>query len=232
MPYRSLACLLLVSALVFPAWAQPSPRPLGQIKLEELAQDTQRLSSQPDGLELVWWLPSVYWQAAAQTAGLPEADKAAFLRAFDGYVMVATVQGTMGLAGVDRFMDAREALADLRLVDTAGKTHLSLPDEQVPVPLKTMLGVMKPILANMIGPMGSNMHFAVFEDRDAEGKPLFDPLGSGRIRILTDRNSYSFRLPLGSLLPSRQDPVTGDVFPGDYLYSPYTGAPLQSAPQP
>jgi hypothetical protein len=234
MPNRRLACLLLLltTTLPFAASAQRQPLTPAQIKLEALAQDTQRMSSEDDGLELVWWLPSVYWDAAANSSGLPASSKAEFLKAFDGYVMVAVVQGKMGLVGVDRFLDAEEALAGLQLVDTSGKAHKALRDEQIPAQLRTMLAVMKPILANMIGPMGTNMHFAVFKDRDAKGKPLFDPLGSGWMKVITNRNTHAFRLPLGSLLAPQQDPANGDVFPGDYLYSPYTGAPLKSAPQP
>jgi hypothetical protein len=234
MPNRRLACLLLLLTAALPVVASAQRQPLApaQIKLEALAQDTQRMSSEDDGLELVWWLPSVYWHAAANSANLPASSKAEFLKAFDGYVMVAVVQGEMGLVGVDRFLDADDALAGLQLVDTAGNAHKALRDEQIPAQLRTMLAVMKPILANMIGPMGTNMHFAVFKDRDAKGKLFFDPLGSGWMKVITHRSTHAFRLPLGSLLAPQQDPTNGDVFPGDYLYSPYTGAPLQSATQP
>ena len=36
-------------------------------------------------------------------------------------------------------------------------------------------------------------------------------------------------VPLGSLLPPRQDAATGESFPGDYLFNPYTGGALQDA---
>jgi hypothetical protein len=37
---------------------------------------------------------------------------------------------------------------------------------------------------------------------------------------------FKFRLPLGSLLPPKFDPNTHEKFPGNYIYSPYTGSKL------
>lgn len=232
MPHPRLALLLLLASLLPLAARAANALPAGQIKLEALADDTQRMSTGDDLLELVWWLPPAYWEVSVHASGLPESSKAQFLKAFEGYVLVAHVQGKMGAVGVDSFADADASRAALRMVDPKGATHAPLADKDVPSTLKTMLEVMKPILAGMIGPMGTNMHFSVFRDRDAKGAPLFDPLGSGHLKIITSNATHDFRLPLGSLLQPRRDAATGDVFPGDYLYSPYTGAPLQTATQP
>ena len=61
---------------------------------------------------------------------------------------------------------------------------------------------------------------------------VFDPLSEGRIQVITSRRAYPFRTPLGSVLPPRLDASTGESFPGDYHYNPYTGGALKDAAQP
>ena len=38
------------------------------------------------------------------------------------------------------------------------------------------------------------------------------------------------KFPLGSLLKPRIDPVSGESFPGNYGYNPYTGVKLDAGP--
>ncbi|KQZ66146.1 MULTISPECIES: hypothetical protein [unclassified Lysobacter] len=68
----------------------------------------------------------------------------------------------------------------------------------------------------------------MFRGRTANGKAFADPPGDGKMRGRLDRSEFGFRWPLGSL-PPRRDPANGEAFPGDYRYTPYTGAASQLA---
>jgi hypothetical protein len=232
--FRSLAAPLAVLALLpAAAWAQRAPLPLKDIRLDQLAQDTQRTNIGDDVIELVWVVPSLYWQVSAtQQQDLGEGDRKRFLAQLDDYLLVATVRGKVGIMGIDEFAGPDALLQDLRIIDAAGTPHAPLAPARIPPQLKNLLSVLRPVMANMIGPMGDNMHFAVFNARDAKGKPLFDPLADGRLQVRTADNTYPFRTPLGSVLPPQHDPKTGESFPGDYHYNPYTGGALQDAAQP
>lgn len=232
---RPFAAALAALALTLPAmaWAQRTALPLKEIRLDQMAQDTQRTHMGDDTMELVWLIPPLYWQASAmQQAALSDADRKQFTSQLEGYLLVATVRGKVGMAGIDEFAGADALLGDLRIVDAAGATHAPLAPSRIPAQLKNLLSILRPVMANMIGPMGDNMHFAVFDARDAKGKPLFDPLADGRVEVRTALRAYPFRTPLGSALPPQHDPRTGESFPGDYLYNPYTGGALQGAAQP
>ena len=232
-PLRLLAAPMVVLALLpAAAWAQRTPLPLKDIRLDQMAQDTQRTHIGDDTIELVWVIPSLYWQVSAtQQQDLAESDRTRFLGQLDDYLLIATVRGKVGLLGIDQFAGSDTLLEDLRIVDAGGTSHAPLAPARVPTQLKNLLAVLRPVMANMIGPMGDNMHFAVFNARDAKGKPLFDPLADGRLQVRTASNAYAFRTPLGSVLPPQHDPKTGESFPGDYHYNPYTGGALQdSAP--
>lgn len=234
-PLRLLAAPLTAFVLAFPAttWAQRVPLPPKDIRLDQLARDTQRTDISDDTLELVWLIPQRYWEAsAAQQPTLSDEDRNRFLGQLDGYLLLASVRGEVGIAGIDQFASADVVRDGLRIVDAAGTSHAPLAPEQVPAPLKNLLSVLRPVMANMIGPMGDNMHFVVFASRDAKGRPLFDPLSEGRIQVITSRRTYPFRTPLGSVLPPRLDASTGESFPGDYHYNPYTGGALKDVAQP
>ena len=233
-PLRWLAAPLPILALLpTAAWAQRTPLPLKDVPLNELARDTQRSYLGKDTMELVWVIPPVYWEVSAeQQQNLSDADRKQFIAQLDDYLLVAMVRGKVGMAGIDEFYDGETMFGGLRLVDTAGTTHEPIPPGRIPPRLKNLLSILRPVMANMLGPMGDNMHFAVFNARDGKGKPLIDPRADGRVQIRTSLNTYAFRTPLGSLLPTRHDAQTGESFPGDYHYNPYTGGALQDSAQP
>ena len=46
------------------------------------------------------------------------------------------------------------------------------------------------------------------------------------LEVTVAEKVFRYRLPLGSVLPPRFDPNTEETFPGNYNYSPFTGAKL------
>jgi hypothetical protein len=89
--------------------------------------------------------------------------------------------------------------------------------------------MMKPVLTNMLGPMGQATEFVVFSGRDPDGQPYANPRGNGFLTFYLAAKEFQFRLPLGALMPPQYDATTGEEFPGNYLYSPFTGKKLQPA---
>jgi hypothetical protein len=87
--------------------------------------------------------------------------------------------------------------------------------------------MMKPVLANLVGQIGSGFELLAFEGRTADGKRIVDPVSEQRFSIQVGAHAFDWRLPLGSLLPPMHDPMTGEVFPGNYRFSPYTGTALK-----
>ena len=231
--FRSLAVpLALLALLPVTAWAQRAPLPLQDIRLDRLAQDTQRTYLGEDTMELVWVIPPVYWEASAAQQGLTDAARKQFTTQLEDYLLVAMVRGKVGMVGIDAFADGDAMFDELRIVDASGNAHAPIAPSRVPTQLKNLLSILRPVMANTLGPMGDNMHFAVFNARDGKGKPLIDPRANSRVQVRTSINTYPFRTPLGSLLPERHDPKTGESFPGDYHYNPYTGGALQDSAQP
>jgi hypothetical protein len=86
---------------------------------------------------------------------------------------------------------------------------------------------MKPAMAANAGPLGQAMEFIVFPAK-ADGKPLIDAAQAGTLQVTLYDQTYKWRLPLGSVLPARVDAKTGEEFPGNYQFNPYTGDKLST----
>ena len=90
---------------------------------------------------------------------------------------------------------------------------------------------MKPVLVNMLGPMGEHMEFFFFPRTSASGQPIADAKAEGSFRFGVGKDVYDWRLPLGSLLPQKTCPVDGERLSGAWEYCPWHGKKLRSEPR-
>lgn len=223
----ALAALLCAAAL--PAHAARDPLPPEQVKIDELLRDTQRSSPAADVLDLVWWVPPLFWETVlSQDASITPEAREEVAAAFGAYTLVAVAHGRMGPLGTSLFLREEQVREDLQLVDVHGTVHRPLPADQVDGKLGTMLSFMRPVFSNLLGQLGSNIHFIAFPKHDAQGRVLADPFGDGRLVVRLKAHDYAFRLPLGSALVPMRDAATGETFPGSYSFNPYTGAALEA----
>ena len=123
-----------------------------------------------------------------------------------------------------------ELVAALSLTTSGGAKLEPLPESDLSPDTINLFAMMKPILGNMLGQFGKGIEFICFAGKDAQGEHLTDPTKEGFFTIDYGGKTYAWRLPLGSLLPPMFDPETGERFPGNYLYNPYTGKRLVARP--
>ncbi len=217
-------CWLLV-ALAGISFAEVPKAQAQDIDLQALVRETQITRQASQGLDLVWWIPSDYWVESLRKSALTPKQQQDLVAAVDDYILVAALQGTIGTLGVMSSISKEELEKETTLV--IGKTSLSpIPEGDLSPGARNFIQMMKPLLANMMGAMGQGMHFIAFKGKDAEGKHLVDPKAKGRIVVKMGAKEFPFRLPLGSLLPPKIDTDSGEHFPGNYDYNPFTGKKL------
>lgn len=234
MPHFRLlrAAFLLAGMMMIPAVGAAESTPAKfEVKIDQFLRETQKTSPSTDTVDLVWWIPPQFWASVlADNADVPDKTRAEIEEIFAQYTVVAAVKGSIGNFGVDKFVSDDEMRAQLRLVDPHGTSYAPIAADKLDSRLVVMVQILKPLMANVVGQMGTNLNFYAFPAKTQDGRPVADPFGAGKLTIKLGSEEYAFRLPLGSLLPPRHDPASGEVFPGSYRYNPYTGAALQVTP--
>jgi hypothetical protein len=224
---RRLAVLMALGVSA-PGWVRP--REVRAQTINELINETQQLSSRPQSMRLVWWIPIEYWRMSAQAdPKVTEAQMdsvAALLRPF---TVIAAVDGTVGSAGEFSFLPAQKLRASIRLVDSHGTRYTPMAPDAIPERTRIVIDVLKPLFANLLGQMGENMDFFLFPAMDAHGHPIAPATGSGAFSVVVADEEFRWRLPLGSLVPKKRCPVDGELLNGSWRYCPWHGVELGAA---
>ena len=197
------------------------------IDVTALTQETQRVSQKPDEMTLVWWIPEEFWAASfAQTPDMTAAQTEEFLKVVRPYTMMAVVDGTMGAFGGITYKSEEYIRTNTRLVDAQGKLYPPHKADQVDADTKNMLQMIKPMLANMLGPMGQNMHFLLFPAKTEEGVRIANAKKKGRFAVKLGDRQFKWRLPLDALLPAKTCTGCSEQCKGSWNFCPWCGTKL------
>jgi hypothetical protein len=196
-----------------------------RIDQRALVRDTQITSENPNELTMVWWLPEQFWQATLRDR-LPANHVEEVLKVVRRYTMIAVVDGRIGPLGGMSFIPEEAVRTNVTLKDAAGVNYAPLGESSIDPDMKNLVQAMKPVVANMLGPIGQNTHFVLFPSKSADGRLVADPTSKGTLWVIVGGKEFRYRLPLGSLLSPKYDPGTGETFPGNYNFNPFTGTKL------
>ncbi|MBI5343300.1 MAG: hypothetical protein HZB63_08365 [Deltaproteobacteria bacterium] len=203
-----------------------------RVDLQALVKETQRESRLPKELGLVWWIPTQYWRAAFTSAdpdaGKEQIDK--FEKVLSPYILVAAVQGQIGPLGGIQWTQENLLRSNLALIDRDGREYRPLSGSAVSPDAKNLISILRPVVANMLGPMGEHLYFLYFPSMTDGKTPIADPLAEGTFSIRLGKETHKWRLPLGAMLPRKQCPVDNELFSGAWKYCPFHGKELVLAP--
>jgi hypothetical protein len=202
-----------------------------RVDVNTLTEETQKMHPAADRLALVWWLPEEFWQATlAQDPTTTKAQGEQFMGMIRGYAMFVVVDGKIGPFGGITYKSEENIRGAIQVTDVHGGVHRPIPADRVDPDAKVLMSVMKPILSNMIGKMGENMHFILFPAKDSAGRKIADPTKEGTLTLKLGADVYRWRLPLGSLLPAKSCPVDGERLNGAWKFCPWHGDRLVTKP--
>lgn len=196
------------------------------VDVQKMVQDLERIDRVDHNLDLVLWMPKEYWEATLKSSGgLTPGKQKEFIDIIDKYVVFAVVSAKIGAMGSITATPRDELIGRVKvLADTQQLKPIA--DAALSAEMRTFLRVMKPVMVNMLGQFGEGIEFFVFNGKDAKGKRYADPRQQGMLKFSLAEKSFKWRLPLGCFMPAKFDSATGEEFPGNYDYSPYTGAKL------
>lgn len=193
------------------------------VNMTDLIADTQKETPDPDRVTTVWWLPEEYWSIS-----MGEADAEDALAVLRPYVVIGVIDGPIGPFGGIDFSSREELVGAVRLEDGDGAVHAPLDPGTIDPDVRSLLSMMTPYLSSILGQMGQNLHFFVFDGQKG-GSPLLNAREEGSFAVLVREERFEWRLPLGSLLPPKYCPVDGEKLSGAWNYCPWHGAELKSS---
>lgn len=231
-PRRALALAALMSCLCAgTAAAQTAPAQAGRVDVNALTEETQKMHPGADRLVLAWWLPEEFWQATiAADPTTTKAQAELFMGMIRRYAMFVVVDGKIGSFGGVTYKSEESIRGTIQVTDVHGGVHRPIAADRVDPDAKMLMSLMKPILSNMIGKMGENMHFVLFPAKDSAGRKIADATREGTLSLRLGADVYKWRLPLGSLLPTKSCPVDGERLSGAWKFCPWHGERLAARP--
>jgi hypothetical protein len=198
---------------------------------QAMIRDTQRTEMKDQQFTLIWWIPEQFWQLSlASNASLSKEQREDFLKRLRPFTMVMVVNAKVDTLGAFKYESEAATRKKLTLVDTDGNAHKPLPDEDINDETRALIQTMAPVLAGMLGSMGQNMRFYLFNAENEKGKPIADPESKGSMTVKLGEKQYKFRLPLGSVLPPRKCAGCNEMCSGDWKFCPWCGKKLPEQP--
>lgn len=215
---RAISCLVVMFAGV---------AEVKGVDLVALTQETQKLSQKQQAMTLAWWVPEEFWRASlAQTPAMTAAQTEEMLKVLRPYTMVAVLDGTIGPFGGVTYNSEDWLRANTRLVDVEGRSYLPCAEEKIDADTKNMLQMMKPVLGNMLGPLGQNIHFLLFPAKTDKGIAIASAKDKGHFAVKVGDKEFKWRLPLDSLLPIQVCGSCKQECKGSWSFCPWCGKKL------
>lgn len=222
---KYLVLLVLISSIYscFCQTVVKNPNPL----LKELIKETQVSSKDQSNIGVAWWIPSEFWLISSSQRGMSEEQLNQMLDIIEKYNLLLVVKGKVGLFGGVEFWSEQKIRDDIKFIDYYGDTRVPLKKSEVSSDMLNFLDGVKPILANMMGEMGRNFVFLLFDSKNSSDKLIADPYEDHDFEIHIGENDfYFFDLPLASLIMPKVCDVDEEEYNGKWKYCPMHGGLL------
>ena len=201
-----------------------------KVSINKLTAETQQLSESPDNLKLVWWIPIEFWEAVfEQDKNMPKDQADQILQVFQQYTLLSTIDGTIGTFGDISYKSKKQIFNSLELIDNSNISYFPLREENIDQRTKEVITFIKPVLANMLGKMGENMYFFLFQKEDNPKDRIINPTKEENFTVKLGGEELHWNLPLSSLLKPKKCPVDNKLMNGAWKFCPYHGVILESS---
>jgi hypothetical protein len=218
--YRYLASLPVGLMLMQPLQAET------KVDYQAMIRDVELVNKTSDDLVLSFWMPAEFWRVSLTSSGrMTPQGVDDFVKVLQPYTLIAVLEGKTGIGTID-YREPDELVHAVTIEDARGNIYQPLAPDDVDPAMKGIVLAMKPMLTNMLGNMGSHMQFLFFPALSKDGQRIADPTKEGAMTVHFGNTPLRYRLPLGCFLPAAVDGKTGEQFPGNYRYNPFTGGKL------
>ena len=207
----------------------PQSGSLREIDFSALVKETQQTPNEPGYAGLIWWIPTDYWVISAQRSGLAEDKAKQRFAPLEKYTIVAVAVGKIGIGNID-WVPEPTIRENVVLRDSDGNTYQ--PVQKLTGDAEGLATIIKPIFANILGPMGQNIQLLFFAGSNKMAKPIADPTAAGSFSVVITKlvdgkdKVFEWKLPLTTLSPPKYCPVGKERVQANWKYCPWHGVKL------
>lgn len=179
-----LLAAALLAVLTGPALAVER-KALKEVDLGAFSQDSQAQAGGDQEVSVFWWIPVEFWEASVAKQGGGNEKDGSMVDALRPYILVGVVRAKISPLGGFRFASREQVKDGLRVrYEKPGAQPLPLVAvDEVDPDVNIVLGTIRPILANAIGPMGQSMHFFTLTDSVERAVTPISPYEPGVLRF-------------------------------------------------
>lgn len=223
---RKIIFILLLLTFTTSSFSQK--KEFDQVSIDELINETQYSSDSTDNIELIWWIPTEYWNVVfAADETISKAEGETIIKLLQKYVTVICIKGKIGVFGGVTYETEETVKSNTHITFKGDK--LKLADSDILNPdLVNFLSIIKPMMKNMLGALGENMQIFLFENPEGKSILPIDPYSDEDILFELANFKKHIQLPLGSLLEEKICPNDNKEHSGKWKYCPFHGDVLIS----
>lgn len=225
----ALSLSVCMTTSLFAQTAANSTPDSSDTRLNDIIRETQKQLGGKQLAGLVWWVPAEFWeQSAIEQGSSPQKARETFA-ALRQYTVVIVLAGRIGLGNINWFSQ-NEILSGTSLRDGDGQLYKPITD--ISPDAQGLSSIIKPVMANILGPAGQSLQILFFASKNAKGVAIADPTREGSFAVVLDGfgspapSVYEWRLPLTSLTPPRFCPAGNERVEANWKYCPWHGTKL------
>ena len=196
------------------------------VNLDKFLEQTQMTNSAANEINLVWWIPVEFWQVALSEDGsMSKSELEEYMRVLSPYFIVAIADGKVGAFGGITYTDSESIGKTVKVSNSKAKEIKPVKPSTLNPDIQNLLAALKPVIKNMLGQLGENINFYVFED--FIGKERFaSPLIQDFLVIEYLKKEFVFETPVSALLPQKKCPECKKMLDGSWKFCPWDGEEL------
>lgn len=220
--------LILAFVFVFSLQCFAQKKALNQVSIDAFISETQYSSDNPDNIEMIWWLPTEYWNVVfSQDQTTSKADQDAIISMLKDFVVVVAIKGKVGMFGGITY-ETKEHIKAIINVSYKKEKLAMVSEDNIEPDMLNFLSIIKPMMKNMIGPMGENMQFFLFQaPKNNELLPI-DPYSNNELTFALGDFEKDAELPLSCLLEEKICSEDNKTWNGKYNFCPIHGSELNN----
>ncbi|MEQ6125066.1 hypothetical protein AAON49_12740 [Pseudotenacibaculum sp. MALMAid0570] len=198
---------------------------LDKVNIEKFIEETQFSNDQTEGIEMIWWMPSEYWEVVFSKDKYTSSEETKIIvEMLKKHVLVIAIKGKVGMFGGVTYESRENILKGLKVFyNGSGLKHI--PQDNLDPDLKNFITLIGPMMKNMMGQMGENMQVFVFKN---DKKNPINVWEKGKIDFGLNDFKVTMDLPISSLLLEKKCPEGKKLFSGKWSYCPFHGKELES----